>query len=107
MKAFSCPQCAAVLEFERIEKSWVRCQYCNSLVVVPAELRPPLAEPPRAPQTSFGVGNVEPKKIAVAVALLVLGFGLVLFLVNSRTSNRNGRGIVTLEALAPASFRTR
>ena len=89
MKAFSCPQCAAVLEFELIEKSWVRCTYCNSLVVVPAELRPPLPEPPRGPQTTFG-GGPPPKKVAlgiVAVALAALAVVLGVIFANSRSSN--------------------
>ncbi|HEX8558726.1 MAG TPA: hypothetical protein VF668_11505 [Pyrinomonadaceae bacterium] len=71
MKAFNCPQCAAALEFERIEAPWVRCHYCNSMVVVPAELRP--APPParEEPRTSSGAGSPA-LKVALAVAAFVL-----------------------------------
>lgn len=89
MKAFNCPQCAAVLEFERIEKSWVRCQYCNSLVIVPAELRPPLPEP----QTTFGAER-KPKNVALGVVAVVLAVtaaavaGIVISGLRSPNSNR-------------------
>lgn len=94
MKVFNCPQCAATLEFERIEKPLVRCQYCNSLVVVPAELRPPLAPPAEELKTSYDVGGAEasPKKIALAaLALLLLAGGIGLLIANNRSSNTNFR----------------
>jgi outer membrane protein assembly factor BamB/DNA-directed RNA polymerase subunit RPC12/RpoP len=94
MKAFNCPQCGASLEFERIENPLVRCNYCNSLVVVPAELRPPTPEPPPEPRTTFGDG-VESRKIALLIfALCLLGGGLLIYIATSRTSNRNARGVV-------------
>ena len=93
MKAFNCPQCAATLEFERIDSPLVRCQFCNSLVVVPAELRPPLA-PPSPPQEELklpdGGEEATPKKIAlVAVVLLLLAGGIGLLIATNRTSNTN------------------
>jgi DNA-directed RNA polymerase subunit RPC12/RpoP len=96
LKVFNCPQCAATLEFERIESALVRCQYCNSLVVVPAELRPtPLPEP--KPQTTFGGGGEEatPKKIAlvIVVLLVVAGFIGLLIAINSR-SNKPRAGLI-------------
>jgi DNA-directed RNA polymerase subunit RPC12/RpoP len=92
MKVFNCPQCGGSLEFERIDSPLVRCNYCNSMVVVPAELRQPTPAPPPESKTTFGDGAVEPKKIAAAVvALVVLAAGLVLLLANGRSSNRNGR----------------
>lgn len=72
MKVFNCPQCAATLEFEQIDKSWVRCEFCNSLVVVPAELRPPPPQPAPGPRTTFG-GGPQPKKLLAVVALLLVG----------------------------------
>jgi DNA-directed RNA polymerase subunit RPC12/RpoP len=99
LKAFVCPQCGGSLEFERIDKPLVRCHYCDSLVVVPSELRPPPAPPPREPQTTFGDGGVssgvQPKKVAaVVVALIALTVGLVLLLSINRSSNRNPRGVI-------------
>jgi DNA-directed RNA polymerase subunit RPC12/RpoP len=93
MKAFNCPQCAASLEFERIEKAWVRCHYCNSLVVVPAELRPPLSQPPEELKTSYDGGReASPKKIALAaLALLLLAGGIGLLIATNRSSNTNLR----------------
>jgi streptogramin lyase len=95
LKAFSCPQCAAALEFERIDKSWVRCYYCDSLVVVPAELRPP--EPPRAPQTTFGDRPQSNRLLALAVVALAIAatvLGIVIFRNRPPTGNR----IVALDA---------
>jgi outer membrane protein assembly factor BamB/DNA-directed RNA polymerase subunit RPC12/RpoP len=95
MKAFNCPQCGASLEFERIENPLVRCNYCNSMVVVPAELRPtPASPPPPEPERSSAdaYGDVEPKKIAVTIVALVLaaaGLGLLVSRCG-RTSNRLG-----------------
>ncbi|HEX8722017.1 MAG TPA: hypothetical protein VF736_15390 [Pyrinomonadaceae bacterium] len=94
MKAFNCPQCAATLEFERIDKPWVRCNYCDSLVVVPAELRPP--PPPPAPRQeppiSFGDREASPKKIAAAAAALLLFAGVVgILIATNRPPNTNPR----------------
>lgn len=38
-KAFSCPNCHASLEFEGGISPTIRCQYCNTTVIVPEELR--------------------------------------------------------------------
>ncbi|HWW77657.1 MAG TPA: hypothetical protein VNZ44_19795, partial [Pyrinomonadaceae bacterium] len=93
MKVFNCPQCGASLEFERIESPLVRCNYCNSTVVVPAELRPP-PEPSPEPQrpSADAYGDVEPKKIAITVVALILaavGLGLLVSRCG-RTSTRLG-----------------
>ena len=94
MKVFNCPQCGGSLEFERIESPLVRCNYCDSMVVVPAELRPPTPAPTSEPRTTFGDG-VEPRKIALVIfALCILGGGLLVFIVTSRSSNRNQRGVI-------------
>jgi hypothetical protein len=88
LKVFNCPQCAATLEFERLDKSWVRCQFCNSLVVVPAELLPPPAQTPPAPQTTFGQG-AQPKRTALVVAAIVLfAVGSIVLLVASNRSSK-------------------
>jgi streptogramin lyase len=90
LKAFNCPQCAATLEFERLDKAWVRCQFCNSLVVVPPELRPPTPPPPEEPRLNFGQPD-QPKKVALAVvALLVVTAGIGLLIVRNMRQNRIG-----------------
>jgi hypothetical protein len=90
LKAFNCPQCAATLEFEQLDKSWVRCQFCNSLVVVPAELRPPLSPPQEELKTSYGGEEATPKKLVlVAIALLALAGGIGLLIATNRPSNSN------------------
>ena len=93
MNAFNCPQCGASLEFERIESPLVRCQYCNSMVVVPAELRPPVAGPAcEWPPPPDGADEATPKKIAAAaVALLALAGGIGLLIANNRPSKSNPR----------------
>ncbi|HEX7314255.1 MAG TPA: hypothetical protein VF297_10050 [Pyrinomonadaceae bacterium] len=95
MKVFNCPQCAASLEFEHLDKSWVRCQFCNSLVVVPVELRPPLPPPKEELKTTFGGEEATPKKLVLAaVALLVVAGGVGLLIATNRPSNSNGLGLV-------------
>lgn len=94
MKVFNCPQCAATLEFERIESALVRCQYCNSLVVVPAELRPASVPPtpptPEGPRLNFGEPD-QPKKVAIAVVALILATaGLGLIITRNISSKRAG-----------------
>lgn len=90
MKAFNCPQCAASLEFERIDTPWVKCHYCNSMVVVPPELRPVQPpQPPQPPRTASGVGR--PKKVALAAAALALVAGAVALLVATRPSSNSNR----------------
>jgi hypothetical protein len=64
-------------------------------VVVPAELRPPLAAPRPAPQPLTSYGGDQPKKVALAVvALLVIAAGIGLLIANNRTSSSNPRGLV-------------
>lgn len=90
MKVFNCPQCAATLEFERIDAPLVRCQFCNSQVVVPPELRPPPPPPQQELKTSYGVEEASPKKMAVAmVALLVVAGTIGLLIATTRSSNTN------------------
>ncbi len=92
MKAFNCPQCAATLEFERLDKPWVRCRYCDSMVVVPAELRPPPPPEPDGPRTPYGGVEATPKKIAVAAFALLLAAGLIgILIATSRYPNANLR----------------
>ena len=101
MKVFNCPQCAATLEFEHLDKTWVRCQFCDSRVVVPPELRPPPRPPREGLKTSYGAGE-QPKKIALAaVALLVVAAGAGLLIATSRPSNTNGRGLVNMSRTPP------
>ena len=90
MKVFNCPQCAATLEFERIDSPLVKCQFCNSLVVVPPELRPSLTPPPpEEPKLNFGEPD-QPKKVALAVVLLLVATGAIGFLiVRNISSNKN------------------
>jgi hypothetical protein len=100
LKVFNCPQCAATLEFERLDKSWVRCQFCNSLVVVPPELRPPPPPPKDELKTSYGASE-QPKKVALAaVALLVVAAGAGLLIATNRPSNSNSRGLVNTSNIA-------
>jgi hypothetical protein len=99
LKVFNCPQCAATLEFERIDKSWVRCQFCHSLVVVPAELRPPPPPPREELKSSYGGEEATPKKIAlVVVALLVVAGGIGLLIANNSRSNKNRVGVTSVNA---------
>jgi hypothetical protein len=92
LKVFNCPQCAATLEFERIDSPLVRCQFCNSQVVVPAELRPrpaPPPLPPAEPKVPDGAPEATPKKLAlVAVVLLLLAGGIGLLIATNRPSNK-------------------
>jgi hypothetical protein len=94
LKVFNCPQCAATLEFEQIDKSWVRCQFCNSMVIVPPELRPP-PPPQEGPKTSYGAGEATPKKVVLAaVALLLVAGGVGLLIATNRPSNTNAVSLV-------------
>jgi streptogramin lyase len=101
LKVFNCPQCAATLEFERIESALVRCQYCNSLVVVPAELRPatvpPPPPPPEGPRLNFGEPD-QPKKVVIAVVLLLLVTGGVGLLIVRNISSKRGGGLPGINA---------
>lgn len=93
MKVFNCPQCAATLEFERIDAPLVRCQFCNSQVVVPPELRSPPSPPPPPQEelrTSYGVEEATPKKMTVViVALLIVAGTIGLLIATNRSSNTN------------------
>jgi DNA-directed RNA polymerase subunit RPC12/RpoP len=90
LNAFTCPQCGAALEFERIESSTVKCHYCDSMVIVPAELRPPPPPPPRTePLTSYrGEPSNKFTPALIVVVILVGGF-VILIAALSRSSNTN------------------
>jgi hypothetical protein len=94
MNAVTCPQCGASLEFERIESATVKCHYCNSLVIVPAELRSTLPAAPRTePLTSY---NSEPppvnKIIPAIVVLILVAIGIGLLFSGSSNTNRETVG---------------
>lgn len=101
MKAFSCPQCGASLEFERVAGPTVRCYYCNSVVIVPAELRPPQPAPQRPPATGDPppMTSYPPRAPARAWVVFALAFIAVcalipvLVAVFSRSSNTSRRGL--------------
>ncbi|HEX7176537.1 MAG TPA: hypothetical protein VF240_14825 [Pyrinomonadaceae bacterium] len=95
MKAFTCPQCGASLEYERIVTVTVKCHYCNSVVVVPVDLRPPPPptppRPEREPLNSFGDSRPNKTVPALIVALVLIG-GLSLLIVGlSRSSSNTNR----------------
>jgi hypothetical protein len=92
LKAFNCPQCAASLEFERIENPWVKCHYCNSMVVVPAELRPTAPTPSEELKTSYGAHEATPNKVVLAAVALLLVAGGVGLLVATRDRKSGGDG---------------
>lgn len=94
MKTFNCPQCGASLEFERVDNPWVKCHYCASMVIVPAELRP-TPPPPAREEPPAQHSDEAPKKIALAaVALLVVAGGVGLLIAGNRPSNKNRIGLV-------------
>lgn len=95
MKVFNCPQCGGSLAFERIDSRLVRCHYCDSLVVVPEELRPPPPAPPVGRAGTFAESE-QPKKVALAVVGLLIAAGLVaLVIANSRPPDGNSRPVTT------------
>jgi hypothetical protein len=88
MKAFTCPQCGASLEYERIASATVKCYYCNSVVIVPADLRP---EP--RPLGSHGderPGRVVPALIIAAVLAGAIGLLVAALSRSSGTNTRRG-----------------
>ena len=94
MKAFTCPQCGASLEYERIVSATVRCHYCNSVVVVPEDLRPKPTRPPSPPiepRPSDSYQSKPPNKTILAlIAALVLAGGIGLLIIGlSRSSDSN------------------
>ncbi|MDT7807133.1 MAG: tripartite motif-containing protein 71 [Acidobacteriota bacterium] len=93
MEAFNCPQCGAALEYERIESATVRCHYCNSLVVVPPELRPSPAR--TEPQTSYRAPQTN-SAIPTAILIAILTGGLVLLVVAITRSKSKARPIVAV-----------
>ena len=94
MKAFTCPQCGASLEYERIVSATVRCHYCSSVVVVPQELRPTPPSPARSPlpDTSFDSDEIKTPRwpFPPLLPFLVLMGGVTLLVVGLiRSSNKS------------------
>ena len=46
-QTFECPSCGAALEYHGGAETTVQCPYCGNTVVVPEELRPQPAAPPK------------------------------------------------------------
>lgn len=97
MKAFTCPQCGASLEYERIATATVKCYYCNSVVIVPAELRPPPPQqpPPRPhpPPVRYGgeLGHkVVPKFFFFVIGgIAVLALGLIIITLSNSSEKKS------------------
>jgi hypothetical protein len=95
LKTFNCPQCGASLEFERIDAPWVKCRYCNSMVIVPAELRPPTPPPTRVEPPAAYAGDSTRKIVLASVALILVAGGIGLLIATSnRTSNTNRANLI-------------
>ena len=106
MQAFNCPQCGATLEYERIISNTVRCHYCNSMVIVPAELRP-IHTPPRPdPQPLSTYGSQQPviKKVVPAVLGLILLAVVIVMLF--RPSSKGSRPVGMIPNYTPRPTRT-
>jgi DNA-directed RNA polymerase subunit RPC12/RpoP len=90
VNAFNCPQCGATLEYERITSNTVRCHYCNSTVIVPAELRPtpPPPRPDPKPLSTYGSEQPAIKKVVPAIVGLII-FAVVIAMLFSRSSKPN------------------
>ncbi len=106
MNAFNCPQCGAALEYERITSNTVRCHYCNSTVIVPAELRPASTAPRPSPQplTSYSSEQPSLKKIVPAIIFLI-ALASIVGLLFSRPS-KPSRPFVAIPTLTPFRSRT-
>lgn len=106
MKAFNCPQCGATLEYERIASNTVRCHYCNSTVIVPAELRPALTPPRRDSQPLSTYGSQQPiiKKVVPAILGLVLLAVVVVMLF--RPSSKGSRPVGMIPTYTPRPIPT-
>lgn len=101
MQAFNCPQCGATLEYERIISNTVRCHYCNSMVIVPAELRP-IHTPPRPdPQPLSTYGSQQPviKKFVPAVLGVILLAVVIVMLF--RPSSKGSRPVGMIPNYTP------
>jgi len=93
LDTFNCPQCGASLEFERVASATVKCPYCDSIVIVPAELRPV----PPAPQPRTSYGGERPNVVApviVAIAVLLGGAVLLAVVLSRSSNNRRTAGVV-------------
>jgi len=107
VKAFNCPQCGATLEYERITTNTVRCHYCNSMVIVPAELRP-APTPPRTehkPRTSYR-DEQSNKAVPVIIAAVVIIGGIVLLVALLGRSSNKPRAIGSFPTYTPRPFPT-
>lgn len=106
MKAFNCPQCGATLEYERITSNTVRCHYCNSLVIVPAELRPapPPPRPDSKPLSTYGSEQPSVKKAVPAILGLILLAVVVVMLF--RPSSKPSRPVGLIPNNTPRPART-
>jgi len=68
IKVFKCPSCGASLSYEGGPETTTLCQFCNSTVVIPAELRPPPETAPAATPPRFS-----PDQLAEVKSFLLQG----------------------------------
>jgi hypothetical protein len=95
LKVFNCPQCGASLEYEQITSATVKCHYCNSLVVVPAELRPAPARPEPDLHSTFRISKQPNKVLPVLITVLLLAFiGLIIIGLASRSNKPRTIGAI-------------
>ena len=88
---FTCPNCGAPIDYDGSDVPTLRCPFCDTSVMVPAELRPkPVVQPPPIPDFTAYTSTVSSRRqgspvaiIAAAVFVLIMGAVVVLvFLIN-------------------------
>ena len=77
IQVFKCPSCGATLSYEGGDEASIKCQFCGSTVIVPAELRakPEPIKPAReaASPTVGDISNLPLEKLAEVKALVNAG----------------------------------
>jgi outer membrane protein assembly factor BamB len=82
---FNCPNCGAPVDYHGEDVSTIRCPFCSTSVVVPAELRPKPKPSVRATPAAPQPASASSKKGTILLALIAVVFVAILWGVVSLT----------------------
>ncbi len=104
VQEFNCPNCGAPIDYDGSDMPTVRCPFCSTAVIVPAELRPKAARQPAPMQAAADHpvilqvpagtgGGSKAGGLLVAIFIVVILFGLAVVLVPLMLVNRSNAAV--------------
>lgn len=87
LETFSCPSCGASLRVEAFRTTTVRCEHCDSTVILPEHLRPPATPPAEGFRADASLRRSPQLGVVLAIAgIVIIGLVWIIAAFNKRPS---------------------